>query len=647
MKRFAFALLAALLVLPAVPVRAAAPSAPAHVAPAMTAQDLNAFFGGLMPYAIRRDDIASGVVVVVKDGKVIFSHGYGYADLAKRTPVIPDQTLFRPGSVSKLFTWTALMQLVQAGKVNLDADVNQYIDFKIPEKFGKPITIRNLMTHTPGWEDVARDLLVEKPSELFPLREYLVKHMPNEIFPPGEVIAYSNYGATLAGYIVQRVSGVPFDQYVEDNIFKPLQMAHSTFVQPLPASLAPYMAQGYRQASSDKPIGFEYVEAAPAGSSSVTATDMAHFMLAYLNGGTYDGASILKPATISEMWTRQIEPGPGTNLNGFDLGFYQEDRNGQMVVSHAGDLVGFHSDLHLLPKDHVGIFFAFNSAGKEGAIEGVRTQLFRRFLDRYYPYMAKVEPTAATAKADASRVAGWYESSRRIDHALSFIYVLGQTSVTVRPDATIEVSMLKDPAGNPIRWHEVGPLYYQQVNGQTHLKFNTDASGNVTSWTSDEFIPVEMQQRVSGLKTLGSVKTLLLCTVAVFVLSLLIRLGAWIARRRLKLSLNLSRNEQWVHLVARIGAIAFLLTLVGWITVLSAPGSILSGSFVGKMEALYVAGTVALLGCVGILVETVMRVMRGPGGWFVRIGEILVGIAGLYAIWFFLAFGLVNFQTNF
>jgi CubicO group peptidase (beta-lactamase class C family) len=642
--RFVSALLLALSLLGG---SAQAATTAASSAPALTSQDLDGFFGGIMPYAIHRDDIAGAVVVVVKDGKVIFSHGYGYADLAKRTPVIPDLTMFRPGSVSKLFTWTAVMQLVQAGKIDLDADVNQYIDFKIPEKFGKPITMRNLMTHTPGWEDVAGDLILEKSSQLYPIREYLIKKMPNAIYPPGTVIAYSNYGATLAGYIVQRVSGVPFDTYVANHIFKPLRMAHSTFVQPLPASLARDMAQGYRQASSDKPIPFEIVEAEPAGSSSATGTDMTHFMLAYLNGGTYDGYQLLKPATISAMWTRQIEPGQGTNLNGFDLGFYQESRNGQLVVSHAGDLEGFHSDLHLLPNNHLGIFMAFNSAGKAGAVEGVRTQLFRTFLDRYYPYTAKVEPTVATAKADAARVAGWYESSRHVDRALRFIYLLGQGTVDALPNGTIAVSMLKDASGAPLHWHEVGPLYYQQVNGQAHLKFNTDANGNVISWTSDDFIPVEMQLRVNGMRTLGSVKTLLLCTIVVFVLSLLIRLGAWITRRRLGLSLNLSRGEQWVHLVARIGAVMFIVTLLSWVIVVSNPSAALSGSFAAKLEVLYTLGVIALIGCFGIVAETVMRVLRGPGGWLVRTGEIIVGLAGVYAIWFFLSFGLVNFVTNF
>ncbi|HEX8805312.1 MAG TPA: serine hydrolase domain-containing protein [Candidatus Aquilonibacter sp.] len=621
-------------------------TAPAQGAAAMTPQDLDAFFGGMVNYAIRRDDIAGAVFVVVKDGKVIFQHGYGFADKEKRTPVIPDQTMFRPGSTSKLFTWTAVMQLVQAGKVDLDADVNQYLDFKINEPLGK-ITLRNLMTHTPGWEDVARDTIVAQVSDLYPLRDYLIKRQPPQIYKPGTIIAYSNYGAALAGYIVQRVSGMPYDDYIEKNIFKPLGMTHATFRQPLPANFVPFMAQGYRQASSDKPIPFELVVPVPAGAASVSGADMAKFMLAYLNGGTYNGYAMLKPATIQQMWTRQIEPGQGTTLNGFALGFYQESRNGQEVVSHAGDLVGFHSDLHLMPTDHIGVFMSFNSIGKAGAVESVRTQIFRQFLDRYYPFKPTVQPTVATAKADAARVAGWYTSSRQIKRALSFVYVLGQNQVTARPDGTIEVSMLKDPAGNNLRWHEVGPLYYQQVNGQSHLKFNTDANGNVFSWTSDEFIPVEISLRVNGMRTMGSVKTFLLGTVVVFVLSLLIRLGAWIARRKLGLKLGLSRNVQWVHLVARLGVILFLATLLGWVQLLSNEDSLLSASIVPKMQLLYTLGVLTLIGMLGVIAETVIRVMRGPGGWLVRAGEIVVALGAVYVIWFFLAFGLVNFVTNF
>jgi hypothetical protein len=301
----------------------------------------------------------------------------------------------------------------------------------------------------------------------------------------------------------------------------------------------------------------------------------------------------------------------------------------------------------LMPNDHVGIFMSFNSVGKAGGVETVRTQLFRQFLDRYYPYHAKVEPTVATAKADAARVSGWYTSSRQIKRAISFVYVLGQNQVTANPDGTIEVSSLKDPSGATLKWHEVGPLYYQQVNGQAHLKFNTDANGNVISWTSDDFIPVEISLRVNGLTTMGSVKNLVLCTIVVFVLSLLIRLGAWIARRKLGLKLGLSRRDQWIHLIARIGVILFLVTLLGWVAILSDEDSILSASIVPKMEGLYFLGVLTLVGMLGVIAETVIRVMRGPGGWLVRTGEIVVGLAAVYVIWFFLTFGMINFVTNF
>src|SRR6185369_15089245 len=200
----------------------------------LTAQDLETFLDGIVPLQLEADDIAGATIAVVKDGKVLFAKGYGYADYEKKKPVSAEETLFRPGSVSKLFTWTAVMQLVEQGKLDLNRDVNDYIDYKIPEAFGKPITLKNILTHTPGFEEQLKDLL-RTSSESPNLGEYLKTHIPARIYPPGTVPAYSNYGAALAGYIVERVSGLPFNQYIEENIFKPLGMTHSTFAQPLPA----------------------------------------------------------------------------------------------------------------------------------------------------------------------------------------------------------------------------------------------------------------------------------------------------------------------------------------------------------------------------------------------------------------------------
>jgi CubicO group peptidase (beta-lactamase class C family) len=222
---------------------------PAQSTPEISANDVEAFLDGLVPMQLQREDVAGAVIVVVKDGKVLVSKGYGFADVKKRIPVSPDATLFRPGSISKAFTWTAVMQLVEQGKLNLDRDINDYLDFQVPHTFGCPVTLRNLMTHTAGFEEVIKDLGADRADELPTLQRFIKSHEPHQIYSPGTIPAYSNYGADLAGYIVQRVSGLPFEQYIQQNIFGPLGMTRATFVQPLPDPLKPMMSNGYSVAS--------------------------------------------------------------------------------------------------------------------------------------------------------------------------------------------------------------------------------------------------------------------------------------------------------------------------------------------------------------------------------------------------------------
>src|SRR5436305_3499515 len=311
----------------------------------LTATDVEAFLAGFMPMQLERENIAGAVVCVVKDGKVLFSKGYGYSNVEKKTPVSPDNTLFRPGSISKLFTWTAVMQLVQHGKLDLDRDINDYLDFKIPPAFSKPITLRNLLTHTPGFEETVKGLFIPENATVLSLKEYLTRHLPRRIFPPGVVPAYSNYGVTLAGYIVERVSGREFNDYVTENIFKPLGMLHSTFAQPLPPDLKPLMSAGY-ELGSDKPKAFENVQVAPAGALSITAADISHFMIAHLQDGKFENAQILSPEVARQMHSRQLCFHP--ELNGMALGFYEENQNGHHIIGHGGDTLYFHSDLHLV-----------------------------------------------------------------------------------------------------------------------------------------------------------------------------------------------------------------------------------------------------------------------------------------------------------
>jgi len=621
---------------------------PADTTHALTTSDLSTFFDGLVPYALENGDIAGGVISVVKDGKVIFARGYGYADLATRAAPSPDTTLFRPGSTSKLFTWTAVMQLVEQGKLNLDADINQYLDFKIPSRDGQPITLRNLMTHTPGFEDTARDLLPASANDVN-LEKYLKTHIPARIFAPGKIVAYSNYGCGLAGYIVQRVSGERFEDYIQHHLFDPLDMHHSSFAQPLPAALAPLMAKGYESASDGKPQPFEAVDPAPAGALSSSALDMANFMIAQLQDGRFGDTRILNQATAELMHSRQYTAAPG--LNGFDLGFYQEDSHGQRIIGHGGDTMVFHSDLHLLLDANVGIFMSFNSAGSAGGAHVVRKAVFAKFLDRYFPYQAPAEPTVGTARADAARVAGWYESSRRSEGALRVLYLLGQTRVAAMPDGAIVVSIWNDYAGKPLHWRETGPLTYREVNGDAHLKFVADAQGAISYWATDVEAPVFVFQRVSAARGMGTVLLWVgLSLFAVIVALLSWFIGGWV-RRHYRRPLVLAAARHRSRLWSRLGALALFVDLAGWLVLLgvlsASEASVLQGTVTPWLHVLHVLGVLGLLGAVAVVANTVRTWMAPRRGRWVCVGETLLAFAAIYLVWFILAFGLVGFSANY
>ena len=632
---------------------AASPVQPANAPPegahALTAEDLSTFFDGLVPFAIQRGDIAGGVIVVVKDGAVLFSRGYGYADLKTRQPVSPETTLFRPGSTSKLFTWTAVMQLVEQGKVELDHDVNDYIDFKIPPYQGKPITLRNLMTHTAGFEEAARDLLPATAQEVN-LERYLKTHLPARIFPPGETVAYSNYGCGLAGYIVQRVSGERFEDYVQKHILQPLDMTHSSFDQPLPPALAPLMAKGYKTASDGEAQPFEFVDPPPAGALSASGIDMAQFMIAQLQDGRYGDTRILREDTARLMHSPQYTASKG--MVGFDLGFYQEDRNGLRIIGHGGDTEVFHSDLHLLQDKNVGIFMSFNSLGSEvGGAHTIRGAIFYAFLDRYFPHPLEEQPAIASAKQDAARVAGWYESSRINVSALRPFNLLGQMQVSAMPDGTLTIAALSDYAGKPLHWREVSPLHYVEEHGQRKLDFIADADGNIKYWATDHISPVFVFNRVPAAMSMGSVSLWASLSLLSLLAALLFWwLGAWMRRhyhRPFDIAPTLRRSRRW----SRVGALLLFGDVLGWVLLVVAISAnenlLLRGSATPWFYLLYVLGIAALLGALAVVFHAARNWRLAQRGWWVRIGETLLALAALYLAWFIVAFGMVSFNVRF
>lgn len=603
---------------------------PVNGAPSMNADDVGAFLDGIVPRQLARENIAGAVVSIAKDGKVVFAKGYGYSDVKKKTPVSVDDTLFRPGSISKLFTWTAVMQLEEQGKLDLDRDVNDYLDFKIPTTYPKAITLRNIMTHTAGFEETAQELFVGNAKDLTPLGTYLPRHLPERIFPPGTTPAYSNYATTLAGYIVQRVSGQDYFDYIDEHILKPLSMAHTTFRQPLPDSLAPMMSKGYDQATNPAK-DFEYVEAAPAGSSSTSAMDMTHFMLAHLENGKYEGAQILRPETIQLMHSRQFENLP--DMNGMCLGFYEETRNGHRIIGHGGDTEYFHSDLHLIPDENVGFFVSYNSAGK-GEIRP-REALWHAFLDRYFPVQLSGIPQLATAAQDSNAITGHYLSSRRPDTTiLRILAVTGEAKVYLNNDGTISVDELKDMSGVPIKFGEIGPMLFRNVNGQDRLGFKHDYSGNTVGVID---FPFMLLQKASWWDNSAFQLTLIIGSFSILVLTILLWpiLAAvrWHYAKPLSLTLEQRRLRLLVRL-ACIALVAFVAAFAAFFTFGEKHIEILSPRGNPWLRLIQLVGWVGILGSL-IAIYSAAKSWQDRAHWiWARIGDTLIALACVATAWF-------------
>jgi CubicO group peptidase (beta-lactamase class C family) len=608
----------------------------------LTAADIGAFLDGIVPLQLLQNDIAGATVVLVKDGKVLFAKGYGYADVAAKKPVSPDETLFRPGSVSKLFTWTAVMQLAEQGKLDLDRDVNEYLDFKIPEAYGQPITLKNILTHTPGFEEQIKDLF-NTGSETPDLGGYLKTHIPERIFPPGTTPAYSNYATALAGYIVERVSGQPFNDYVESNIFKPLGMTRSTFIQPLPPSLAPYMSNGY-QLASDEPKPFEMVNVFPAGSLSSTASDLARFMIAHLGEGRLGDAQILRPETVRLMHSRLFALDDGANAMAY--GFYEESRNGHRIIGHGGDTQWFHSDLHLIPDAGVGFFISYNSAGKSEA--SLRSLLWEALLDRYFPHTPPPAPASESAAEDARAVGGTYMLSRRSETSfLKAATLLSEFTVATGEGGVIEVTELTGPNGKPKRWRGVAPMTFLEENGQEKLIFKPGQDGRMMMILPYPFF---VGQRVGVFENNSLLLPVLILSLLIMLLTLVIWPVGWFVRRHYGHKLEMTPAERRLRLAVRIVFVLDILFVVA-MTALVLNGFKNLEIFSDRGNTwFHIIQAIGLIGAVGTLVVLYNAAKawasKRKGIWYKLQATILV-LACLGFIWFALAGNLLRFSSNY
>jgi CubicO group peptidase (beta-lactamase class C family) len=633
---------------PGPPAAQQGPAGPTPVAPQLTRADVESWLDGFLPYALQKGDVAGAVVVVVKDGDILAKKGYGYADVKRRTPVDPDRTLFRPGSVSKLFTWTAVMQLVEQGKLDLDRDVNGYLDITIPPAFGKPITLRNILTHTGGFEEVDKNVFSNDSAGVEPLDAFLKGWVPERIFPPGEVPAYSNYATALAGYVVQRVSGESFDDYLERHIFAPLGMEHATFRQPLPAALKDDMAKGYSVASGEaKP--FEMVIPAPAGSLAASGADMGRFMIAHLQNGRYGDNTILEPETAKLMHGTALTILPAVNR--MLLGFYETNRNGHRAIAHAGDTYVFHSDLHLFVDDGVGIFISMNSAGKEGASGAIRGALFEQFADRYLPgEEAGGQVDGPTAHAHAGLMAGIYDNSRRSSSSfLSALGLMGPAKVIVNPDTTISLAMLTSLNGEPKRWRETRPFVWREVDGKDVLAAKVE-NGRVVMFSGDMISPFMMFLPTPWWRSPGWLTPLAEASIAALLLTLILWPVAALVRRHYRAPFPLQGRDAVAHRRMRLAALAVALVLVAWgwtVTRLLSEISALSSKTDPWIWALQLLSLVAFVGAAAVALWHARVVWTGKRRWPAKAWSAVLALACTTLLYVAVVFKLIAFDVNY
>ena len=617
-----------------------APVVPAAT-PALTAADLAAWLDGYMPAALMAGKIAGAEVSVVKDGAVLVKKGYGYADVAAGRPMDADQTLMRIGSTSKLLTWTAVMQQVEAGRIDLNADVNRYLDFRIAPPGGRALTMTDLMNHRGGFEEGLKDLLATDPKLMKSTERYLKENTRPFLFAPGTAPAYSNYGVALAGYIVQRVSGEPFESYVQRHILTPLQMRHTTFVQPLPPALAGGMSKGYRE-SDGPPAKFELVITAPAGSVSSTAGDMANFMIAHLQDGRFGDTQILRPETarLLRQPTRAVPAGFDTLAHGFFLA----TRNDTPVIGHGGDTIVFHTDLNMLPQKGVGIFVSFNSRGRQDAVYGVRERLFDLFMDRYFPAPRRATPPAiASAARDAAALAGHYESSRRVETGfISLFYLIQQDQVVAHDDGTISLASIDDK-----RFREIAPGRWRETEGMRQLLVTQDGGRRTIV---DSANPVGVLQAVPAWRD----ATVFQLVAALSILTLLLTVLLWPVatwlRRRDRLPPVAAGTAALARRLTRIAAVADLLYIAGWYMILapilSTQVDAYNSQLDGKIRAMQVAALVpvaaAAIGCWNVALAVRQRLGIG-----VRLRAIIVALAMLGLLWIAWMGNLIGWNLNY
>lgn len=624
------------------------PASPPSVAPPraepLSDSDIAAFADGFIENAMLQSGIPGAALVLVRDGRVILARGYGYADLETRRKVDIENTLFRQASISKLFVWLIALQLADEGRLDLDADISTYLDFRISGLDGAPITMRHLMTHTPGLAE--RVWGIYEPDLTTPAAVRLRKNIPQAVYVPGSTMAYSNYGAGLAAIALEKAGGAPFEELVAARIFAPTGMTRSTFAQPLPENFAPLLVSGYR-AGERKPFRFEVLVPTAAGGMTASPGDMARFLAMLMADGQGANGRVVAPATLAEATRLHAPLAPGLG-SGFGLGFIIGDYRGVRHVRHAGNLMTSATDLQYLPEYGVGWYFAFNGAGKAGAANTIREGFARALVDNL---LATPAPAVrASGVSTAGEVAGHYRITRRVfSGPLRLAEPLALLTVTEDKDGALVIDQAKRADGTPRRWLPDGPDRFLDEDTGIALVATRDTDGKVTRIASPLVMPVAVFERAPTW--LALIPWLFGGAAAVMLLAALAGPVGWTLRRALRAPALVRSTGRTAALrtSARVAVWLIALTLVAiavHYTRVTLDGDLLFKQ-PGIMVALAVLGALCIPAALLIAADAVAA-WRDPTRRLARrLGGVMIAIAAIIVAWTFIALDLITFSQNY
>jgi len=474
-------LLAAALMLPApAAVRAAEVEAPASAAgegTPLTSETAEAFLDAFFASDEAKPGYVGAAVVIVKDGEVVAQKGYGFADAERGEPVDPAGTVFRLASVSKSFTAVAILQLAEQGKIDLGADIREYLpDLEFDNPFDAPVTVADLLTHRSGFEvrDPRSEDLNPDLDSVVSMEDYIRERMPPVVRRPGSAYMDDNFAYLLLGLIVQNVSGQPYEQYMQERVFEPLGMTRSGFE--LKGELLERLPTGYDADNQPIPPYAFLPTISPHGGMLSTAEDMGKFMLAFLNGGEApEGGQILSAESVAEMgvYRHALHPLLPETTYGFEAPFQLPlaGSSGEVLVK-LGDLPGSSVMLLLIPEEKTGVFFVSTKSGT------LRELFYARFMATFFPALAAPAELPAFEPAppeELAKLAGLYADLR----LRSLVF-----RVEVNEDGTLTLS---DAVLGPRVLRQIGDGLFVDNLMQRFTAFGTDETDG-TVYMSDPYL---------------------------------------------------------------------------------------------------------------------------------------------------------------